>query len=267
MKIAIIGRGNVGTHLAKAFANKGVTINLLPHSAPINNPDIDPDTDLILICVKDSFVTQCAAEAISRIKTPLPESTNTPIPIIAHTSGSTPLKSLEHAIKESIKEPSRDKTGQLPRLGVFYPLQSFSKDVEMDLSDTPFLIEASDEATFKELARAASLISDNVIATDSATRGQYHLASVFACNFSNLMMTLADEFLSAEGLDFSILLPLIRQTINKLSSASPTDAQTGPAIRGDEIILSRHKALLASDPEKSEIYTLLSNSIKNRRKK
>lgn len=260
MKIAIIGRGNVGTHLANAFADKWVSVRLLPHSG---KADIDPDTDLILICVKDSLVTQCAAEAISRIKVPRPAAHHTPLPVIAHTSGSVTLEDMREGMKEILK----DADIQSPPLGVFYPLQTFSKDVEMNLSDTPFLIEASDDATFLELADAASLISNNIKAADSATRGKYHLASVFACNFSNLMMTLAAEYLAAEGLDFVTLLPLIRQTINKLSSASPADAQTGPASRGDEAILRHHLDLLASDPEKSEIYTLLSDSIKYRRKK
>ena len=92
-------------------------------------------------------------------------------------------------------------------------------------------------------------------------RRRLHLAAVFACNFTNHCCTLADDVLADAGLDFSVLLPLVDETIAKLHQLPPAQAQTGPAIRHDENVLGLQRAMLSDRPDLQEIYSLLSKSI------
>jgi predicted short-subunit dehydrogenase-like oxidoreductase (DUF2520 family) len=57
------------------------------------------------------------------------------------------------------------------------------------------------------------------------------------------------------------MLPLIDETARKVHGLHPHDAQTGPAIRGDENVMGKHLAMLSDDPEVKEIYRIISNSI------
>jgi predicted short-subunit dehydrogenase-like oxidoreductase (DUF2520 family) len=100
---------------------------------------------------------------------------------------------------------------------------------------------------------------------DSQQRRAIHLAAVFACNFSNHMMANAQELLRESELDFSILKPLIEETVEKALEVGPDNAQTGPAVRGDEKTLEKHRNLLENHARLLEIYNLVSQSIQDTR--
>ncbi len=76
------------------------------------------------------------------------------------------------------------------------------------------------------------------------------------------MYGIAGKMLEEEGLDFSLLRPLIFETAHKVMLLSPEEAQTGPARRNDESILGKHKGLLKNDKKLLTLYSLLSDSIK-----
>lgn len=246
MKIALIGTGNVGTHLAKGLMKSGMIISTVWSRQKENserlarqiNSDIihnleelnSETTDLAIICVTD--------EAVAKVLKELPSS----IPA-AYTSGSIGLNEL----------PPRNQ------LGVFYPLQTFSKERDMDLSNIPFLIESKDASFAKELHSIANQISDKVIYADSQDRYQVHIAAVMVNNFTNHMYYLANEHMQSKSLDFNLLKPLIQETVEKLDYLSPEKAQTGPAQRGDRKVIDTHLSSLESRTK--EIYKLLSESI------
>ena len=56
-----------------------------------------------------------------------------------------------------------------------------------------------------------------------------------------------------------MLRPLLTETLDKLQTLSPRDAQTGPARRGDVNIINKHLAML--DERKAEIYRFLTDKI------
>ncbi len=55
---------------------------------------------------------------------------------------------------------------------------------------------------------------------------------------------------------------LYRKTANKVIEMSPKDAQTGPAKRGDQVIIDRHLEALQDDSRLLQIYQILTDSIK-----
>ena len=164
-----------------------------------------------------------------------------------HTSGSVPMEVF---------------AGRRCRYGVLYPLQSFSRDLLVDLSRVHFFVEGSSAAVTAQITDfTRRFLSENVTFADSRRRRNLHLAAVFACNFANHMWSLAADVMARDGLPFNAMLPLIESTVEKLHHLSPSQSQTGPAARGDVEVMRRHLSMLHGDEE--EIYRLLSQSIMN----
>ena len=234
--VVVLGSGNVGTHLHEAFKRAGISAVLIP-AREYGGAELEADS--VIICVRDSDIKALA----SRLR-PAPGT------IVAHTSGSIGIDALQGLLKTGFP------------VGVFYPLQTFSRDVGMDYSDIPFLIEGSDRNAVERLVSLAKRVSGNVMEADSRVRSEYHIAAVVACNFANHLWSLADGYLASRGLPFSMLHPLLRQTLDKALTVSPREAQTGPARRGDRNVLDSHmRRLSGSGAPLAEIYGLLSESI------
>ncbi|KQC02265.1 Rossmann-like and DUF2520 domain-containing protein [Pedobacter sp. Hv1] len=253
MKIVIIGAGNIATHLAKALQAKNVQIaqvwsyhynNALTLAKQVNAQaidslnEIDQQADVCLIAVKDDAISEIA-EQIKDFKG-----------LIAHTSGAVNMEVLN---------------GIAEHYGVFYPLQTFSKDKELSFVDIPLCLEANNEIALQTLKHLAAKLSTHSVEVNSEKRKILHLAAVFACNFTNHLYALANEVLKFNELDFAILRPLINETAAKVQHALPLAVQTGPAIRNDEQTLKKHEELLVQQPQLLEIYKTLSNSIKKTR--
>lgn len=230
MKIQIIGSGNVATHLCHAFAD-AAEVEMI-NSRTLQG--IDLSADISLIAVSD--------EAIASVASRLPALEGT----VAHTSGSVSIDMLGCRFKKK---------------GVFYPLQTFSKNRKLDYSEIPVFIEGSDSEVEKELEKAANLFTGHIHKADSKLRASLHLSAVFACNFTNRLYAHAAKIMDSAGLDFQCLLPLIRESMEKLSVLTPEEAQTGPASRGDMEICRKHLQMLEADEEARTIYELLTQSI------
>lgn len=227
IRICIIGKGNVAWHLKQALS----PISSVESVSSRNISGI-PQADLYLIAVAD--------DAIIEVVRMLPSTDS----IVAHTSGSVSIGTL----------------GKFPRRGVFYPLQTLSKDIEIDYSGMPILIEGSSEMEVSFLKKIASMISSKVKEVNSADRARIHLAAVIASNFSNHLLHLSSALLPSD-VPTSILLPLLEETLKKAAVLTPFCAQTGPARRGDKMTVEKHLKLLSDNPELKSIYSLVSRSI------
>ncbi len=165
--------------------------------------------------------------------------------VVAHTAGSVPLDALTAKNR-----------------AVFYPLQTFTKGREVDFRNVPILIEANNRHSLAVVREVAEALSDNVTEADSQRRLMLHAAAVFTNNFTNHMYTAGEELAREAGFDFGILKPLIAETAAKaLDAASPTDVQTGPAVRNDFETRSRHVEMLAQKPYLQNLYINISKNI------
>ncbi len=232
MKINIIGIGNVGTHLARALAEVG-EVNLVS-SRTLEG--LDEGAELSIIAVPDSKIAE-VAERLEKLEG-----------IVAHTSGSTSIEIL----KERVKRPA-----------VFYPLQTFSKEREMDYSELPIFLEAQYVEDLKVLEKVVLGFTSNLKVVSSEVRRKLHLAAVFANNFTNHIVALSQELLEREGIDPMVLMPLLTETFGKLREMPAADAQTGPARRGDKGTIETHLKMLKGMPRHREVYRMLSESIED----
>ena len=247
--IVLIGAGNVATHLGKALQRAGFSIDQvysrtiksaeeLAHSlgcsATSHVEAIRDNADVYILSVSDDGLA------------PLVKKLRLGDGLIVHTSGSVSMDVLSPLSKT---------------IGVLYPLQTFSKERETDLATVPFCIEANSPETLERIKTIAGMLSSDVRQVSSAQRKQLHLAAVFACNFPNYMYFIATEIVQEAGLNFDLLLPLIKETANKVNGLSPAAAQTGPALRDDKHVMEQHVKMLSQWPEYQDLYKQISLQI------
>lgn len=254
MKIALIGAGNVATHLGVALQQAGHELvqvysrteasasclaTRLSTAYTIRMEDVCRDAEMYVVALKDAALEEWVGPLVKGREQAL----------FVHTAGSIPLSIWE---------------GLTPRYGVFYPMQTFSKQRPVDFGTVPFFIEASGAAELQVLHELAAQLSERVYEISSEQRRYLHLAAVFACNFTNHMYALSEQILRKQGIPFDVMLSLTDETARKIHQLSPGQAQTGPAIRYDKNVIGKHLDLLSDDPEMQELYEKISKSIHNR---
>lgn len=251
--IVLIGAGNVATHLGRAFHEAGCKIRMVysrtkesarilaesigcPYTTDITS--IDNEADIYIVSLKDSVLDHILPELVKCNSKAL----------FVHTAGSVSIdiwKGLTH------------------RYGVLYPMQTFSKQRDINFNNVHFFIEANTEEDTELLIKTASLISRHIFKASSEQRKYLHISAVFACNFANHMYSICEHLLTSHGLPFSAMLPLIDETAEKVHHLSPVSAQTGPAQRNDHNIMNSHLSLLKDEPEIAELYLRISENIHN----
>lgn len=245
ISVILLGAGNVAIHLYKAFnSSANVTVKQWynRHLEPIQpfKNEVEITNDLSLLKDADVYILAVSDDAISGISKALPFSNK----LVLHTSGSVSLHDLD----------------KKHRRGVFYPLQTFSKAIEINFSDVPICIEVEDKKNLILIKNLAATIGSKSYRVNSEQRAVLHLAAVFVNNFTNQLYRIGHEITESKGVDFNILKPLIRETARKIDTLSPYLAQTGPAKRNDKKTLKKHLKALDNDLHK-DIYELVTKSI------
>ncbi|GAB1450149.1 DUF2520 domain-containing protein [Draconibacterium sp.] len=255
LNFCFLGAGNVATQLSKIFQNKGFRITQvysrteqsakkLADSLSTNFTTsinaIDENADVFFVALKDSAIDEVLQQIDFKNK------------LLVHCAGSLPLSVL--------KKYSEN-------IGVFYPLQTFSKSRDVDFNKIPIFIEANSSQNEKLLLQIANEISGSVSVINSEKRKMLHISAVFACNFVNHFYTIAADILKSKDIQFDVLRPLILETAQKVQELEPEEAQTGPAIRFDENIINSHLNELKEFGDYQQLYNSISKSIFDRYKK
>ena len=254
-QVSFIGSGNLAWHLAPALDNADFPVQEVFSKNPTHaamlverlyEADVKASLDfstssssIFIIATSDDAIEEVVQEII------LPDDA-----VLLHTSGSQPLTILGYAATQN--------------LGVFYPLQTFSKDKKIEFSDIPVFIESANPATDKVLRAMGTALSKNVLPINSFERKALHVAAIFASNFTNHMLLVAQDIMKENSLVYDWLKPLIAEMINKSLSIGPENAQTGPARRGDLEILDKHIEFLHDNPAAAELYKVISQHIIDR---
>lgn len=255
--IAIVGAGNLAYNLAVALYKRGFRIvqvysrtekaacelaGQIESTWTTDIEQITPDASIYIVALKDEVLPGLIPRLVKDREKAL----------WVHTAGSIPM----NIWKENIT-----------RYGVLYPMQTFSKQHEVDFKELSIFIEGSAPEEIQILQAVARSLTKKVYEIDSERRKRLHLAAVFACNFTNHMYTLSSDILKETGIPFDAMLPLIDETARKVHALSPADAQTGPAIRYDKSIINEHIDMLVGKPYLQELYRLISTSINIRNHK
>jgi predicted short-subunit dehydrogenase-like oxidoreductase (DUF2520 family) len=248
-KISFAGAGRVASALCRKMYAAGYDIELIVSLSEVNGRSLSEScmaswsqiaefplsTDLIIVAVPDHSLISV-----------LNDLTCNPETLVVHTAGSFGLEVFPEHIK---------------RKGVFYPLQTFSKNRIVDFSGLPFLLESSDSFSSAIMEELAHSMGGKTLFVSSEQRIMIHLSAVFICNFTNHMLTGGWQVAEKAGIPFEIFFPLLKETISKAMDLGPEKSQTGPAVRNDTNTTGKHLELLSFSPDLQKLYREVTMSI------
>jgi predicted short-subunit dehydrogenase-like oxidoreductase (DUF2520 family) len=249
MDIVIIGSGNVASALGRKMMAAGHRIvmviarneqagkhlaNILDARYSADMGIAEQDANVYLAAVPDD-VLPVLSRQLKLNKA-----------VLVHTAGAVSMDVLKYAGNN---------------YGVMYPLQTFRAEME-EVPDFPLLVDGNTADTLTLIRDLAETLSTNVVRADDSYRRRIHLAAVFSGNFTNHLFAFVQDYCRENNLDFSLLLPHIRQVVDNLGSGHAADRQTGPAVRNDVETLKRHEDMLDSFPEMKAIYGAMTASIR-----
>jgi predicted short-subunit dehydrogenase-like oxidoreductase (DUF2520 family) len=253
-KVIIIGTGNLGTTLGLAFAQKNYQVyaydrdpkklkafyKLVPRPRFVTLPF--SEVKLVFITTKDDEIKKVYQEILPK----LPSNC-----VVIHCSG---------ALDTSIfKQPSNKKIIPLS----LHPIQTFCQPTPKanSFSNIYWGVEAQPE-TRKIARRIIKELGGQIIFLSSHKKPLYHLLLVFASNYLVTLMacvqTLGQKLKIRPRKLFSIVEPLITQTLWNIKKYGPQKSLTGPIVRGDLLTIKKHlEALKKQSPELLRIYSVL----------
>jgi len=249
-RISFIGAGKVASHLAPALHKAGNKIVQIISRSELSAQmigerigcqysssilDLDKSVEILFLTVPDHNLIHLIND-ISDYRG-----------LVIHTSGTfSPLRFACQKYKH----------------GGLYPLQTFTTGRPVEMSKVPVFIEGSDPSITQKIRELAGGFTSYVYELNFEDRRWLHLAAVWANNFSNHMLEEAYKILNFKELDPNLLAPLIRETMEKALAIGPSKAQTGPAVRQDELTLKKHMDMLKDFPGHQALYKLVSDSIR-----
>lgn len=226
-RVAIVGRGRVGTGLSAALAAAGVSV-----IGPLGRGAAARDAEAVLLCVPDAQIAAAAAAVALG-------------PPVGHCSGATGLEVLA---------PHRAFS--------MHPLMTFA---EPERAGSPPHLAGAGAAvagsTLETLAVAHALartLGLRAIEVAPEDRSAYHAAASIASNFLVTLEAAAERLAASAGVDRELLLALVRATVENWGRLGATRALTGPVARGDEQTVQRQRAAVAErTPELLDLFDAL----------
>jgi predicted short-subunit dehydrogenase-like oxidoreductase (DUF2520 family) len=248
MDIILIGSGNTATILGRKSLAAGHRIiqvysrqkehaerlaQLLHTAGTSTVTAIEKKADLMIVALADDAILPFIKSAG---KIPFP---------VAHTGGAVAL--------DAVKNPG-------DMYGVLWPLQSLRREIEI-IPPLTLLVDGNKQEAREIFMSFANTIADSVFAADDETRLKYHLVATLVNNFTNYLFTIAEKFCAQENISFTVLQPLIEETVMRMRNISPSKTQTGPAIRNDGLTLDKHREIIKDNPDLLQLYELFTEEI------
>ena len=251
MKYNIIGTGNTAWFLATKLANAGhqclgiygrnimhakELADKIGSSAYELDNRVNDDANVCIIAVSDYAIIEVCSKL------------NLNNTIVIHTAGAVDMTIL-----------SKFGAGY----GVLWPVYSIVKNNIPTERDIPTMWESSNQAATDCIKTIMASYTDTTHQASSQQRKWLHLSAVLSNNFSNHLFAISEKLCEEQQLPFSLLLPIIQQTVSRLHSLTAFSQQTGPAKRNDELVLQNQITMLQSHPDWQKLYEAVSVSIKN----
>jgi predicted short-subunit dehydrogenase-like oxidoreductase (DUF2520 family) len=206
-RLAIVGRGRIGSALARAFTDAGLEVE-----GPLGRGE-RPSADIVLLCVPDAEIANAAAGVDTRF--------------VGHVSGATPLGDLDFALHPLQTVTGRDTdfagcgcaiAGSTPEA------VELARGLALAARMEPFVIDDSARAAYHA---AASIASNFVVTLEWMAERAAATAGIEPADARRM------------------LAPLVRQTVENWAELGPQAALTGPVARGDRATVKRQRDAIA----------------------
>ena len=208
-RVAIVGRGRLGTALASALREAGHQVD-----GPLGRGADGSGADAVLLCVPDAEIASAAAR-VGRGG------------LVGHCSGATGLDPLTPHEAFS-----------------FHPLMTVTAD-GATFAGAGAAISGTTVRAKSFAAGLASALNMSAVELDDRDRAAYHAAASIASNFLVTVEAAAERLAATAGVERELLVPLVRATVENWARLGPQRALTGPVARGDEATVARQRAAVA----------------------
>ena len=123
---------------------------------------------------------------------------------------------------------------------------------------------AGDEQAVTWLHTALTAIGGRCFEIASADKPLYHAAAVFSSNFTVVLQGIAQDAWRSAGVPPELIRPLtealLKSTVDNVLAMGPAQALTGPAARGDTVVVQAQGEVVKRwNAPAGELYQLLSN--------
>jgi predicted short-subunit dehydrogenase-like oxidoreductase (DUF2520 family) len=218
----VIGAGRAGGALERALGASGSWRALPALGRTDDLSGAARDVDLLVVATPDRAVADVAG-----MVTPIGAT------VVAHLSGSLGLDALEPH----------------PRRAAIHPLMTMP-DAEIGaakLVGSWFAI-AGDPL----VAEVVAALRGRSFTVDEDRRAIYHAAACVASNHVAALLGQVERLAAEAGVPFDAFFDIVRATVDNCAELGPRRAITGPAARGDDETIARHRA--AIDPRELATY-------------
>ena len=261
LRVAIVGPGRLGSAIGRRWHEAGLTllgyVGRTPSSVAaaceftgageaLSIEDL-LKADAVLLAVQDDGLAALAADLAEALAERLSAV------VWLHASGSHGLEVLEPLAALGASVGAMHPTCPLPDAERGY----------QNLLDQPCVVmvagaDALGEKTLCALSGAAGLYP---LLTAGGDRLVYHAACVLAANGLTALYSVVEELLTQAlpEVDAQRIVPALMQTaLETCRRSNPSDALSGPVVRGDAgLVEKQHKALAVQDSGVAEIYRAL----------
>jgi predicted short-subunit dehydrogenase-like oxidoreductase (DUF2520 family) len=221
-RLAVVGRGRMGTALAAGLRAAGVDVE-----GPLARGADAAGSDAVLLCVPDGEIAAAAAAIVAG-------------PLVGHCSGASGL------------EPLGGREGFS-----LHPLMTVTA-TGAELAGAGAAVDGS-SARALQLARwLADKLGMEPIAIAPADRAAYHAAASIASNFLITLEAAAERLAASAGVERALLVPLVRAAVENWAALGATGALTGPVARGDTATVdAQRRAVAERMPELAPLFDAL----------
>lgn len=212
--VRLIGPGRAGRSLAAALADAGCDVrDVLTRRDDVRNAA--RGVDVLVIATSDTAIAEVAARVAPEAET-----------VVVHLSGALGL----------------DVLSTHPRRASLHPLVPLpSAEVGRVRLRSGITFAVAGDPVAAELAR---LLGGSVVVVDDEHRAAYHAAACIASNHLVALMGQVERVAKSAGLDLDTFVGLARAALTDVAELGPASALTGPAARGDDATLDRHRHTL-----------------------
>ena len=257
--IGFIGAGTLGSGLALALSAAGCPIAAVSSRTPESAHRL---ASLITGC-QALATAQDVADACDLVFITTPDAAIAPV---AASIQWRPEQGVVHCCGAASVELLTTPANAGASVGAMHPYQTFAgltdpANAAARLSGVTFAISATGWLT-DYLPALAERLNGHAITIPDELRPLYHASAVLACGYVATLLDAAINLWTELGLDpdaaQQAIIPLTQATIDAIAAAGPTNAATGPAVRGDAATIAAHLAALSEHaPHLAPLYRQL----------
>jgi predicted short-subunit dehydrogenase-like oxidoreductase (DUF2520 family) len=244
MRLTLVGPGRAGLAVALAASASGHDIVSVAARRPeaaaeaaarvgasaVAIGDRLPDTDLVVVAVKDDAIGEVAAALAA---------SSGGIPAAVHLSGLATVDALR---------PLRDGG---TAVGSFHPLQTLpTPEAGAARLAGAWIAITADPPLRTTLRGLAESIGARAFDLADDAKALYHAAAAAAANFPLAALAMAADLFAAADVPFEAARPLVEAVVANAFDLGPRSALTGPVARGDVgTVGSQIAAVVGASPE------------------